>query len=250
MDCKTARLLLEVAHPLATELEASDKEQLAAHLAECPECGGWAEAERLADEQLGAAMRDVPVPQGLELRLLGRLHKERDAWYRAWLVRAAGLLLVLGLGAGIGYAVWFNRKPAPDLPKFLEEVTDQRLKSSPEQVEEMFKARGVPMVAPPQFDYRQLHSVGMADFQGKQVPYLVFFYNGGPNPPSALATVYVLSDRQFNLDDLRNRKPAFPGSGQNIWVDTHPNDQHVVYVVTYTCMQRDFRRLFLKAAQA
>ena len=89
MDCKHARMLLDVAHPLATELEAVETEALAAHLAECPDCGFAAEAERRVDEKFGAAMRDVPVPDGLQQRIVRRLQGERDAWWRARVFRAA-----------------------------------------------------------------------------------------------------------------------------------------------------------------
>jgi hypothetical protein len=254
MDCKTARLLLEVAHPLATELDAHDKEQLAVHLADCPECGAWAESERLADEHLGAAMRDVPVPDGLKFRVLNRLNKERDAWYRGWVVRAAGVAAAVLLLAFVAYGVWRSNKPKPNI----EEVRDRIniVFDSPERVEEEFAARGVHMIAPPQFKYGNglLHSFGMTNFQGKQVPYLIFFNSAtGPNDVEpALAKVFVLSDRQFNLDAFRNSQDKwetkeFAGSAQNILVEGLPENPHVLYVITYTCKRRGtFERIFLK----
>src|SRR2546423_15106509 len=90
MDCNHARLLLEVAHPVATELEAPERKALAAHLADCPECGAWAEAERRADEKIGAAVRDVAVPGGPKQGVGRRPNAEGDAFYRRWLGRAAG----------------------------------------------------------------------------------------------------------------------------------------------------------------
>ena len=122
MDCNHARLLLEVAHPVATELEAPERKALAAHLADCPECGTWAEAERRADEKIGAAVRDVTVPEGLKQGIVRRLNAERDAFYRRWLVRAAGVAAALLLTVWVGYAAWFGRKPAPELELFAQQV--------------------------------------------------------------------------------------------------------------------------------
>ena len=81
-------MLLEVAHPLATELEANETEALAAHLADCPDCGPWAEAEHRIDEKVGVAMRDVAIPDGLQQRIVRRLGVERDAWWRARVKRS------------------------------------------------------------------------------------------------------------------------------------------------------------------
>src|SRR5947209_7636374 len=114
MDCKNARLLLEFARPGGRELEAADAEALHQHLAECSECAALAHDEQRADEHLGRAMRDVPVPAGLRERVLKRLSVERDAWYRRWLVRwaaAAAVLLAVGL---LGYHYWFGQRPALD----------------------------------------------------------------------------------------------------------------------------------------
>jgi hypothetical protein len=241
MDCNHARLLLEVAHPIATELDARDTEQLAAHLASCPDCGALAENDRLADEQLAKVMRDVPVPDGFKFRLLNRLGRERDAWYRGWLVRAAGLAAALLLAVGLVYAMWGSKKPAPDVGAWHGEVEAQSMAGSAGRVEEVFAAKGVGMKAPSDFKYEFLHSFGMADFRGQQVPYLLFFFEG---TPPAIAKVYVLSDRQFNLDDLRNYQ-EFPGSRQNVRVLRHPDHPRFAFIVIYTG-RRENIEVFLK----
>jgi hypothetical protein len=232
MDCDHARLLLEVAHPIATELDARDTEQLAAHLASCPDCGARAESDRLADEQLGRVMSDVPVPDGLKFRLLNRLNRERDAWYRGWALRAAGLAAMLLLTASLTYGLWWNKKPTPDLHQLLDDVN--AIVDSADRVEDAFKAKGITMTAPRVFEYRYLHSFDMADFQGKKVPYLLFRPDrrvGNTGPP--MAKVFVLSNRQFNLDGMRNPTPL-AGSQQNIQVLQDPSNAHVIYVVVYT----------------
>jgi hypothetical protein len=231
MDCNHARLLLTVGHPLATELETADKQALAAHLADCPECGPWAEAEQRADEKLGAAMRDVPVPEGLQLRIARRLRAERDAWWRGWLVRAAGILLVVGLATSLAYAAWNRLKPAPDTQQVLDRF--DKLPYAPEQVEQWYAARNVRMTAPPKFEYGYLKSLGLADFEGKQVPYLLFLYPGKGQDRPGVAQVYVLTDRQFNLSNLRG-VPVLPGSQQSVAILPHPTDPQVVYVIVHT----------------
>jgi hypothetical protein len=230
MDCKEARMLLEVAHPLATQLDAPETEALAAHLADCAECGSWAEAEHLVDEKLGAAMRDVPVPDGFQQRLLRRLQVERDAWWRVRLVRVAGVAAAVLLACWMGYVAWFGKKPIPDLEALLKDA--DQVPYNTNLVEQVFLAKGVVMTAPPTFDYRYLVSCNMVDFQGKQVPCLLFVRQDSGKLP-VTAQVYVLSDRVFDIEAIRN-SPPLPGSHQNINTLVDKNDSHVVYVVVYT----------------
>jgi hypothetical protein len=232
MDCNHARLLLEVAHPIATELDARDTEQLAAHLASCPDCGALAESDRLADEQLAKVMRDVPVPDGFKLRLLNRLNGDRDAWWRARFIRAAGVAAALLLAVGLAYAAWWSKKPAPNMHDFQQQV-EARIDSGDRLVEE-FKARNFDTAAPRKFDYDLLRSFGMANFQGKQVPHLLFVKdNVGGGNRSAIANVYVLSDSQFDFADLRNQ-PVLTGSHNNIMVMKDDNNPRFMFVVVWS----------------
>jgi len=228
--------MLEVAHPLATELDAWDQEDLAGHLADCSDCGAWAESERRLDSHVGKAMRAVPMPAGLSQRILSHLEGERNAWYRSLAVRVAGLAAVLLLAICLGYAFWWNWKPGVDLVEVATQV-DQHLYSA-EMVEESFADKGVIMTAPPQFDYARLELHELVDFQGsKQVPYMLFFYPGGDHGrPAAVAQVYVLSDRQFSNIQEARKQMALPGSRKNVSVLTHPDParQNVLYVVIYT----------------
>src|SRR5204863_3538530 len=97
MDCRTARHLLEFSRPRASELEEQDQDALNGHLAVCPDCDAMARAEREADQHLGQAIRDVPVPHGLRERLMRRLREEREAWLRRWVAR--GLRVVAAVAA-------------------------------------------------------------------------------------------------------------------------------------------------------
>ncbi len=199
--------------------------QLASHLADCPDCGTWAESERRIDEHIGHAMRAVAVPPMLSLHLMRRLGVERDAWYRGWMVRAVGIAAGLLVAVWLGWALWWNHRPGVDLGG-IAQLVDVPL-SSPEQVEDWFDYRlGVSMTAPPQFNYALLFDEGRAEFQGKLVPYLLFH---DPKKPEAIAKVYVLSARQFNLEEAR--KQTVPqGSRRNVTVLLHPTNSGVLYV--------------------
>src|SRR5262245_60990410 len=116
MDCKTARLLLDVAHPRGAELEGDEADLLERHLAECAECGPHARAERRLDAHLGAAVCDVPVPAELRDRILGGLRADRAARVRRRGLRYAGRLAaaaVILLVVGVWW--WTRPLPAPNL---------------------------------------------------------------------------------------------------------------------------------------
>ena len=73
MDCKTARQFLEFTRPPVPELEPGDADALETHLADCPDCGPLARAERGFDYRLGQAMRSVPLPGSQEA--IASLHR-------------------------------------------------------------------------------------------------------------------------------------------------------------------------------
>jgi hypothetical protein len=230
MDCKTARLLLDFDRALpAPELEAGEAERLHEHLAECPVCRSAAQIERQVDEHLGRAVRAVPVPDGLRQRLLTRLESERQVWYRrrVWVPAAAAaaavLLLAVWLGLGPGHPL-----PRPDVDYH---ALNQQLGSPPERVQEWFaETYHVQTTVPPQLDYNFLAFYDLASFQGQRVP-LLYFIRG-----EFTARVYVLSDRQFDLSDLKPEKmPGYP-----VVVLEDPRHPHVRYVVIYTSEQLDW----------
>src|SRR5262245_15065422 len=169
MDCNNARLLLEVARPLSKELDAADRAELAGHLADCPDCGPWAENEHRLDDYVGKALRAVPLPPDFSQRILGRLQVERHLWYRKRLARAASAAAVLLVVLGLTWVLWLSKKPAPDLDGFSHDVKE--FVYTPQQVEDSFALQGVTMTAPPQFNYKFLQSHGLRDFQGRKVPY-------------------------------------------------------------------------------
>jgi len=202
MDCKYARLLLDFACPASTELEASEAAALQRHLTDCPDCRAQARAERALDEHFGQAMRAVPIPEGLRTRLMTRLDAHRDAWWRRKILRVGALAATLVLAAWLGWRWWTSFRADVDLERVRE--TASATFATPQEVEKWFlKEYGVAMIPPPDLDYKFLVSCNLVRFEGKQVPMLLFFYRGGgKNPQPAVAQVYVLSDRQFNLDKL------------------------------------------------
>jgi hypothetical protein len=230
MDCKTARLLLAFDRPLpAPELEAGEAERLHEHLAECPECGSAAQTERQVDQHLGRAMRAIPVPDGLRHRLLTRLEGERRGWYRrrVWAPAAAAA------AAAVLLAVWFGLGPHHPLPRpdLDYHALTQQFGSPPDRVQEWFyETYHVKTTVPPQLDYNLLAFYDLANFQGQRVP-LLYFIRG-----EFTARVYVLSDQQFDLTDLKTDKmPGYP-----VVVLDDPRNPHVRYVAIYTSEQLDW----------
>jgi hypothetical protein len=232
MDCKTARLLLPFA---GRELDAAEADALQAHLTDCPDCAAAAEAERALDERLGRAVRDVPVPDGPRANLLRKLRGERDAFYRRWAFRAAGIAAALALAVGLGWFGWLKSLPEVDVDGISKHVAEQ-YQSPPDRVTEWLKRVGGNrhFVAPPdtQFNYHLLAARGVDEVEGKQVPFL--FFVGDDRGTPVWARVYVLGDRRFNLTKLQEQAGA-GGSGAGglqAAVLPGPTDR-IVYVVIY-----------------
>jgi hypothetical protein len=232
MDCKNARLLLEFARPGGSELEEADSEALQRHLAECPECAAVAHDERRADEHLGRAMRAVPVPAGLRERVLKRLSVERDAWYRRWLVRWVAAAAVLLAAGWLGYYYWFGQLPVID-GNLAHWQANKRAFSAKEVEEAFHQDFDVTMKAPPDFNYHLLRSYGMGNFQGHQVPQLLFIAPGANDHQPPLAMVYVLSGRQFDLERTSKNGIAFSSGSQRVKLDDF-GVRGYLYVVVYT----------------
>jgi hypothetical protein len=95
--------------------------------------------------------------------------------------------------------------------------------AEPDEVERRFRETfKVETAVPPQFNYAHLDFYGMGDFQGKPVPFLRFIRQ------SFKAEVYILSDKQFDLNNLEG--PV----GYPVKVLAHPANPHVRYVVIYS----------------
>jgi hypothetical protein len=235
MDCKTARLLLDYARPQPAELAGADAAALEGHLAHCADCDALARGERQLADALGRAIRAVPVPDGLHDRLLRRLAVERRRWFRrrlAPVAAVAAVFLVL-----VTWLAWRRPPlPAPDPDGAVEGISlRDNARRSPEKVEEWFHANHPdrPMLAPREFEQRPLNyglltSIGLADFQGQRVPLLLF------GDAQKQARVYVLSTRNFNLDELK-QQPTKDSKGYTFAARPCPEDpDHIVYVFIYS----------------
>jgi hypothetical protein len=226
MDCKTARFLLGLARPGSPELEPGESAALETHLAACNECDTLARGERRFDEQLGRAMRTVPVPEGLRGRILDRLPANGADRRRAWrwparLVTAAAFLIAAGLG--VGY--WLSSK-LPELN--VEELRTgvyQRMARSRDGVEKYFADRyQLTVTAPDHFNYALLRDCHLEKVQGRQIPVLVFV----EGRQSAL--VYIISGTQFDQEALVRDGPANSGGlTTEVW-----EDAAFTYLIFYT----------------
>jgi anti-sigma factor (TIGR02949 family) len=231
MDCKDARLLLAFARPGEKELDHDEAEALRQHLADCPDCAAQAQAESRADEHIGRAMRDVPVPAGLRERLLQKLGDERAPWYRRWRVRLAGAAALL-LAACLGYVWLFAGRPP------LERDEMQRLTArlfSAAEAKKAFEELGVTVAPPSNFKYHILDSYGLVMLQGQRVPYLLFHFTGeGANSRPALARVYLLSSQQFDLEQTKRNANLVSTSTHTVKAEPNPDDPNGLLLIIYT----------------
>jgi hypothetical protein len=194
MDCNLARRLLPFARPGGADLDASDRAALGHHLETCPACAAAAVADRAFDGSLARAMRAVPVPDGLSIRLSNRLVAARMAIYRQLVIRVL-LAACFVVAAGVGWSVW--RRPVLDAGQLAQQTYD--FSGSSRSADDarrtaaawlqQFDAR---LAAPAEFNYRLLSFADRSNFQGLAgVPTLVFARN------DATMRVYVVSEKSF-----------------------------------------------------
>jgi hypothetical protein len=240
MDCKTAQILLEFAGPRRDELAAEDAHALEEHLGLCPDCGPMAVAERRVDEHLGKAMRAVDVPDRLRNHLLAKLDAERADWYRQRIFRylkpvaAAAACALLFVGAWAGWSLYrYYERPTPDIATFERQVLQDSV-SPPERpaLEKEFKGKGYVTVLP-DFNYRYLKSRSIGEFQGVNVPQLVFHLDGDDTTRGEIAIVSVLSEKQFKLADVPSSDAASSGYPYKVAVQHQPGGSFA-YVIVYT----------------
>jgi hypothetical protein len=236
MDCKTARLLLDYARPKPAELPGGEAAALEGHLTGCPECEAVARAERQADDHLGRAVRDVPVPDGLRDRLLGRLRAERRRWYRRWALRGTGALAAAA-ALVVSFGLWEHWRashlPVPDVERIAYDTSVQNAqRASAKSVEDWFgQYRGFAVVAPSEFNGQALNYDTLAYYdlgycQGERVPMLLFVHGADQ------ARVYILSANQFNLAGLSDQ--SADSGGYKTVVQSKPDDGRVKYLFLYT----------------
>jgi hypothetical protein len=236
MDCKTARLLLDFHRPQAAELDAAAAAELERHLTVCLECGELARRERRLDDCLGRAMRQVEVPTGLRGLLLSRLESERTERERR---RWGQGLRILAAAAAVLLLVWGGVKwRQAHLPKITftetQEWVNGRLMRppGPEEVEDYFRRHGSTAFVPADLNYAFLLCYGLGDFQGHQVPQLLFLRDDRDRQVHEHAQVYILSTKQFDLKGLEQTVAAGYGDCK-VEVTLHDTGRYA-YVIVYT----------------
>jgi hypothetical protein len=233
MDCKTARLLLELDRPVGTEVDTEEARALEEHLDHCPECSALARAERGFQQQVALAIRQVAVPPELRGRLLSRLDRERGDYYRKQAARGMRTAVALAACLLIGIFIWRMRaseKPNLEVQAMLNTFAGERCDArTKEQVEQWFADNhGIRIDAPPNLDYGYLLECGVVDCQGVKVPCLTF-----ARPELRLvARVYIVSEAQFNPNSLKNSNSIIAGGAKaEIW---RIDGSEFAYVILYT----------------
>jgi hypothetical protein len=245
MDCRTARMLLDFSRPNSGDLESDDAEALDAHLADCTSCGRLAAAERRLDDRLQRAMNHVEIPADLRQRLLDRLDADRADRQRrraGQIVRLAALAAAILL-AVVGWHVWRQAHLPRLTPEAIEASVPQPTSApSLEEVQAAFKRMGVTMAPPSGLNYTKLVAFGLTDFQGEQVPLLLFAHDDDLRNVHARALVYVLSAREFDLKTLPTERQFPLGSVYKVEIVERPGGRFV-YVFVFTGESLDWLRL-------
>jgi hypothetical protein len=211
-------------------MEAPDLAHLENHLADCPDCARLARQERGFDAGMRQAMLAVPVPADLSSRLLTHLAAQRRAWYwrlpRRHPARAGAVAALVLLSVGL-FAYWAAR-PLPRIDiSTLQDQADPQAVASPQKVEQYFAEQGYTIVAPADFNYAYLQAWGIEIFKGERVPYLRFVRG------EFEATVYILSDRQFNLKASLDQPPNSSGRFTFL-IRAEPDSPRIAYLIKYT----------------
>jgi hypothetical protein len=221
MDCHHVRCILAYALRPVEGVDAAEQHELRQHLEQCPDCAALAEGERRTDDVLGAALREVPVPPGLQERLLGHLAAQRRPLPYGWIGAAASVLLALAL-----VGVWYSRLPTRVRWDEFAEMLEMRANPSAAN-EELLQTHGI---NPGDFDHRYLRGFELIDFKGKRVPKLSYFCNN-PQGGATLAYVYVLSLPQFNVSE--HEFPDEPGRSTGVYLVRVQRYEDQVHLIVY-----------------
>jgi hypothetical protein len=180
-----------------SELAPEDATALDAHIASCAKCAELVKFERAFDDRIANAMLAVPIPAGLKGRLLDSVSAHRGAWYRQKFYALAGLAAAVVVGL-VGIFAWQIGTPPELTVTEIVAKADSDARDPSGRIAHVLDQKGIEFNPERRFDMAQFLSVGLEDFQGRQVPTL-HFVNGTKN---AQATVYVVRDRDFNWKNL------------------------------------------------
>jgi hypothetical protein len=237
MDCRTARLLLDLNRSDGNELDGEEAQALESHLAVCPECSGLARTERQFHQQVGRAMCQVQAPPGLRDGILRRVNKERGDYYRRQVGRSLRVAVGVAACMVVAFLIWNLqgvKKPYLNVAALRDGIYEQQLfDPTPEKINEFLADHQV--AAPPKFDYKYLVEYGMKECQGKQVPFLLFVrpeQNPLQRDGNLSARVYIVSDKQFDPQSLQTEaRTGTGGYSTEVW---RPSGANYAYVIIYT----------------
>jgi anti-sigma factor (TIGR02949 family) len=236
MDCKTARLILELGAPSSGELDRSESDALERHLADCPECSIAAGIERQVDKSLGQAIQNVAVPADLRERLLAHLDRERSVLYRRWAfrrVREAAAVAAMLLMVSLGYTYWQARhRTVIDTEVIVSEHELRGMRA--EDLERWFyQEYSLTTSLPRNIKYVYLYDRALQDLEHRRVASLRF--QNGENR----AEVFVLTAKEFDLPACLAQPRAGSG-GITVEIIPCPYDPNTAYLIRYNSASLDW----------
>jgi hypothetical protein len=226
MDCTNARALLLFARPAEESGQGNEFDLLQGHLEQCGECRELAHHDNRVDHALGAAIRNVPIPAGLDSRILDRLERQRPR--RVWprLAVAASLLMAVSLSVWAYYPpplLESNSKPFDTIGASVTAV----------EVTDWLREEGFDVEAPSVIDFVYYDSFGMVSIKGRKVPHVLFV-----NPTNgAVAHVYVISKRKFRWDD--DFAESVKGGSRSAEIHQAPDNPKIFFLVIYSTGSRE-----------
>ena len=193
---------LDVRRTLGAEPQRRDA-GIAEHLKDCAGCAGFARDMLALDQRLAAAFK-VPVPEGLEARIVldGSLKNNRRAW-RPWLAAAASVAMVAMLaifawrydhpaGDDLAQAVVAHIENPEEAPAM---APDRALLHDAAYVEGVMQKAGAGM----QGEMDDVAYAQVCLFRGERVAHLVVH---GPNGPvTVLLLRHTHVDRPMPVDE-------------------------------------------------
>jgi hypothetical protein len=230
VDCNTARMLSTFFGRQGSELAPEDASALEAHIAGCPSCASAVQFERAFDDRVAKAMLAVPIPTNLKSNLLDGIAADRGAWYRKKFYAVAGIAATILLAIG-GVVAW-QIGTAPELTlDGIAHQADRREQDRPNEAREFLARHGIDFQPERPLDLHFAESMGMSEFQGKQVP-AVYLSNRIKN---ASATIYVVRDSDFKWKNLPQGVSSLPSLyGFQVAVLRDRQRSDVGYVVVFT----------------
>lgn len=256
MQCETAHQMLELKRPGSGDLVAPEFAELVVHLRQCPSCQDRASRLERIDQKVRRAMTQVPVPAGLQQRLLAELQKNGDMsqtrkrcglltarvrWHRAAMVAAALAAACLAL------MIWHTNRPIrtniDEMQQIAGSLYDAQSKTwhvIEGRFEHQFEIRQreeqwVKSRSRPPERLRQQYQVGIIpqNVLGNLVGMYCYYYDFAGTPVKA--HVYAISDRQVRLEVPLRMGPPYQAEvgSENELVTVIWGEEGFVYVMVY-----------------